>query len=56
MEEIRLLGKEGLAGAVYTQVSDIEEEENGLLTFDRKITKTGGNEPVKKIDLSPWMN
>lgn len=45
MEEIRLLGKEGLAGAVYTQVSDIEEEENGLLTFDRKIIKTGGMNP-----------
>ena len=39
MEEISLLGKEGLAGAVYTQVSDIEEEENGLLTFDRKVVK-----------------
>ena len=29
----------GLAGAVYTQVSDVEEEVNGLMTYDRKITK-----------------
>lgn len=31
--------KQGLCGAVYTQVSDIEEEENGLLTYDRKVCK-----------------
>ena len=26
-------------GAVYTQVTDIEEEINGLYTYDRKICK-----------------
>ncbi|MBQ9781300.1 MAG: glycoside hydrolase family 2 [Clostridia bacterium] len=30
---------QGLCGAVYTQVSDIEDETNGLLTYDRRITK-----------------
>ena len=39
MEEIRTLSAEGLSGAVYTQVSDIEEEINGLLTYDRKVCK-----------------
>ena len=39
MAEIRGLEKEGLCGAVYTQVSDIEEETNGLLTYDRKVCK-----------------
>ena len=29
----------GLAGYVYTQVSDIEEETNGLLTYDRRVNK-----------------
>jgi hypothetical protein len=29
----------GLSGAVYTQVSDIEEEVNGLVTYDRKVVK-----------------
>ncbi|MCL2512491.1 MAG: glycoside hydrolase family 2 [Oscillospiraceae bacterium] len=29
----------GLSAAVYTQVSDVEEETNGLLTFDRKVCK-----------------
>ena len=39
MEKIKSLYKEGLCGAVYTQVSDIEEETNGLLTYDRKVRK-----------------
>ncbi|WP_026652590.1 glycoside hydrolase family 2 protein [Butyrivibrio proteoclasticus] len=29
----------GLSGAVYTQLSDVEEEVNGLMTYDRRITK-----------------
>lgn len=37
--EIRQLGEEGLSGAIYTQVSDIEEEINGLLTYDRRVNK-----------------
>ncbi len=33
------LEPKGLAGYVYTQVSDIEEETNGILTYDRRINK-----------------
>lgn len=29
----------GLSAAVYTQVSDVEDEVNGLLTYDRKVLK-----------------
>jgi beta-galactosidase/beta-glucuronidase len=29
----------GLCGAIYTQVSDVEEEINGFLTYDRKVCK-----------------
>lgn len=29
----------GLAAAIYTQVSDVEEETNGILTYDRQICK-----------------
>ena len=29
----------GLSAAVYTQVSDVEEEINGLVTYDRRIVK-----------------
>ena len=31
--------KKGLSAAIYTQVSDVEEEINGLVTYDRKIVK-----------------
>ncbi len=37
--DLKPLIPKGLAGAVYTQVSDVEEEVNGLMTYDRKITK-----------------
>ncbi|HKM29304.1 MAG TPA: glycoside hydrolase family 2 TIM barrel-domain containing protein [Bacilli bacterium] len=30
---------QGLAAAIYTQVSDVEEETNGILTYDRQICK-----------------
>lgn len=29
----------GLSATVYTQVSDVEDETNGLLTFDRRVVK-----------------
>ncbi|TCL59269.1 glycosyl hydrolase family 2 [Kineothrix alysoides] len=38
-EELKPLIDKGLCGAVYTQVSDVEEEVNGLLTYDRKVCK-----------------
>ena len=31
--------KSGLCASVYTQVSDVEDETNGLLTYDRKVLK-----------------
>ena len=37
-EIIPAVGK-GLCGAVYTQVSDVEDETNGLLSYDRNILK-----------------
>ena len=42
LSEAESLQAEGLAGYVYTQVSDVEEEVNGLLTYDRKINKFEG--------------
>ena len=42
LAEVESLQDEGLAGYVYTQVSDVEEEVNGLLTYDRKINKFNG--------------
>ncbi len=31
--------EKGLCAAIYTQVSDVEDEINGLLTYDRKVEK-----------------
>lgn len=40
-KEILPAVEQGLCAAVYTQLSDVEEELNGLLTYDRKVDKTG---------------
>lgn len=37
--DIAPLIRQGLCAAVYTQLSDIEEETNGLLTYDRRVCK-----------------
>ena len=42
------LVKEGLCGLVYTQIADVEDETNGLLTYDRKIQKVDGDQ-MKEI-------
>ena len=38
-EEIIPAVKKGLCAAVYTQLSDVEDETNGLLSYDRKVRK-----------------
>ena len=39
LEEVLPCVKKGLCAAIYTQVSDVEEEINGLLTYDRRVEK-----------------
>ena len=31
--------EKGLCGAIYTQLSDVEDETNGLISYDRKVVK-----------------
>ena len=38
-EIIPHVAAQGLSATVYTQVSDVEDEVNGLVTYDRKIVK-----------------
>jgi len=38
-EQVLPLISQGLCAVVYTQVSDVEDETNGLLSFDREIMK-----------------
>ena len=37
--QVQALIPQGLCASVYTQVSDIEDEVNGIFTYDRKIQK-----------------
>ena len=39
MEQLEKLVPQGLAGAIYTQTTDVEGEVNGLITYDRKVVK-----------------
>ena len=39
MDEIVPCIRKGLCAAIYTQVSDVEDEINGLLTYDRRVEK-----------------
>ena len=38
-EQVLPAVKNGLCAAVYTQVSDVEDETNGILSYDRKVCK-----------------
>ena len=44
MQHVAQLRQQGLAAAVYTQLTDVETEINGLLTYDR----------VPKVDVA-WL-
>lgn len=41
--------EKGFSGAVYTQITDVEQEVNGLMTYDRKIIKLD-EERIRKIN------
>lgn len=45
IRHLKLYEREGLSGAIFTQPYDVEIEENGLMTYDRKVMKI----PVKEI-------
>ena len=51
-EELLPLAREGLCAAIYTQVSDVEDETNGLLTYDRKILKV---RPEELFEFGPQL-
>ena len=38
-EEIKPLISKGICALVYTQISDVEDETNGLITYDRRVLK-----------------
>ena len=50
-EQIRPAVKKGLGAAVYTQITDVEDELNGLMTYDRKICKIAPEVMKKMISM-----
>lgn len=46
--QIRPAHSQGLAAAVYTQLTDVEDELNGLISYDRKVVKIAP-ETMRKI-------
>lgn len=49
LKKLKPLVKKGLCACIYTQVSDVEEEINGLITFDRRVIKMPIEE-MKKLN------
>ena len=45
LKKLMPLIKKGLCGCIYTQVSDVEEEINGFVTYDRAVVKV----PIEKM-------
>ncbi|MBE6552625.1 MAG: glycoside hydrolase family 2 [Ruminococcaceae bacterium] len=48
LDEVLPAIEQGLSGAVLTQVSDVEDETNGLMTYDRRVLKVDEGE-MKKV-------
>ncbi len=51
INKLKPLIKGGLCAAIYTQITDVEAEINGLLTYDREIIKID-EEQLRKLNLS----
>ena len=55
-DEVYTSINKGLCASVYTQLSDVEEEVNGFLTYDRKILKVDPYLIKKANDLLTFKN
>ena len=44
--------KDGVCGCIYTQLSDVEDEINGLYTYDRKVCKVDKDKMRKLADIA----
>ena len=51
LEEVAPLIEEGVSALIYTQLSDIEDETNGFITYDRKKLKVNAVRIKKVMDL-----
>ncbi len=47
LDEVVPMIDRGLCATVYTQVSDVEDETNGLVTYDRQVVKVSKNDMLE---------
>ena len=50
LDEVVPMIDRGLCATVYTQVSDVEDETNGLVTYDRQVVKVNKNDMLEIAD------
>ena len=50
-KEVLPLIDKGLCAAIYTQLSDVEDETNGILTYDRAVQKIEAYEGCGRVEL-----
>lgn len=50
-EQVLPLVKKGLCAAIYTQISDVEDETNGFFTYDREVLKVKAYSASGRIEL-----
>ena len=48
LNEVKPYVRQGLSGAVLTQISDVEDETNGLVTYDRRLVKVNP-EKIRRV-------
>lgn len=53
MDRLASLARRGLGGSVYTQTTDVEEELNGYMTYDRKVLKFDADK-LRKAHLAVY--
>ena len=54
MDTLKRIAKDpGISGGVYTQLSDVEGEDNGLMTYDREVCKIQPD--ISKGRLNGWL-
>ena len=49
--QLKKLIMKGLSAAIYTQITDVEQEVNGLLTYDREILKFD-KDKIRELNIS----
>jgi len=50
LEELKPYISRGLSAAIYTQITDVENEVNGLVTYDRAVVKMGTARPARAAE------